>query len=242
MTTGEYLTVARVDDQERTWYEPFDAVVDAASQYNKLDNAKQWKWKLRGVPEYWTYAGSLTIGQIYKVTLTQKPNPGHNDYRDIRTAVPVETVPVGEGPVTSREAQREELQSKHEPYGEEHREPWNGPDVAVPRPNLVPPVEGVVKGHVENIAVRLYIAAVGFDNINIHNLEEIRQLRDRVYHQLTNLPIEPEHFCYTHNEVRAANESGRYAHKQEDVKGGWCWEGTTGTPESTGEPTPEGEA
>ena len=113
------------------------------------------------------------------------------------------------------------------------------PLIATPPTNLFPQPDGVIRGHVENIAVRLWIAEGGDEPFTTTDnaLAAIRQLRDRVYHQLTNMPIAPEHWCYKHETPHHGNEAGVYGHKKEN--GLWCMEAqdAPAAPEATGEPT-----
>ena len=88
------------------------------------------------------------------------------------------------------------------------------------------PVEGVVRGHVENIAVNLFKQVFGdLDEIADGHLEFIRELRDRVYHQLTSKPITPPHYCYEHEKPRIQSKTGAWGHREED---GFCVEGVPG--------------
>ncbi len=125
----------------------------------------------------------------------------------------------------------------HEPYdNEEPERPLTAHDVVHGKPNLYPQPEGVVKGHVENIAVRLYLAYRTNQTIyDEPDLYAIRLLRDRVYHQLTNLPIQPPHWCYIHEQQHNGNDAGVYGHRDGE---GWCMEAQDG-PETNGEPTQE---
>lgn len=111
------------------------------------------------------------------------------------------------------------------------------PTVYAPSSNLVPPVEGVVRGHVENIAVRLYLNIYQLDGVSEIDFGDIRQLRDRVYHQLTNQPIQPLGYCYRCEVACVESRTGKYGHQLPD--GTWCVEGEN-APETNGEPTQEG--
>lgn len=83
-----------------------------------------------------------------------------------------------------------------------------------------PQVEGVVRGHVENIAVQLFLGLAGdITDITDDHLIYIRQLRDRVYHQLTSQPITPIGFCYEHSTARTQTKQGTWVHREGQD---WC--------------------
>ena len=234
------LPVERVDDQGRTWYAPVTWRVNHQSQYNK----SQYDF-LEYKGTYWDAGDTaLTVGESYDLTLTSKPKSGPSAkpgsmYLDIRSAKPVDTMPEPD--------QRDPYPDPPEP-----QRPLTARDIVHGRsednqrtdtlPNLAPPVEGPVKGHVENIAVRIYLAERGIGPFVVGDidLEYIRQLRDRVYRQLTNVPIATEHHCYTHEVPYVGNKAGKYGHRDEDSPTGWCMEAQDDL-ESHGEPTQEEE-
>jgi hypothetical protein len=82
-------------------------------------------------------------------------------------------------------------------------------------------VRGEVRGHVENLAMSLYIANYAVDMLPVHkvsDLHNIRVLRDKVYHQITSQPIAPEHYCYLHEEVRwQSKDTGLWGHIVEGI-------------------------
>ena len=91
------------------------------------------------------------------------------------------------------------------------------------RPNEVIVVEGVVRGHYENLAAQSLLAN-GIPSWTPHDL---RQRRDELYHELHDTPIMPLGYCYDHDQPCQQGKTGKYGHKIED---GWCIDG---------EPAPE---
>ena len=213
----DYLTIKSTDDKGRTWYEPEHLTVKQGSQYNaKRPEHQQYEFhELPG--HYWEWNKfALEPGSIYEVTLTTMPNPGHNDYLDVRSAV-LKTAPENGYP--------------HEPLFDGPL-PQDSPTLAPGAPEASwPQVEGIVKGHVEKIAVRLYVALFPDASPNIDNtgLAFIRGLRDRVYHQLTNQPIAPVGYCYIHEQTCKQGKTGAWGHRHEDT---WCIDGGIQEPEA----------
>jgi len=89
-----------------------------------------------------------------------------------------------------------------------------------------PPVEGVVQGHVEKLAMDWFTASFTPAELRQipHNiaLNTIRLMRDELFHDLKSLSIAPTHYCYDHEMSRARAKSGNWGHPLEG--GEWCVE------------------
>ena len=89
-----------------------------------------------------------------------------------------------------------------------------------------PPVEGVVQGHVEKLAMDWFTASFTPAELREipHNiaLNTIRLMRDELFHDLKSLAIAPTHYCYDHEMSRARAKSGNWGHPLEG--GEWCVE------------------
>jgi hypothetical protein len=89
-----------------------------------------------------------------------------------------------------------------------------------------PPVEGVVQGHVEKLAMDWFTASFTPAELRQipHNiaLNTIRLMRDELFHDLKSLSIAPTHYCYDHEMPRARAKSGNWGHPLEG--GEWCVE------------------
>ena len=89
-----------------------------------------------------------------------------------------------------------------------------------------PPVEGVVQGHVEKLAMDWFTASFTPAELREipHNiaLNTIRLMRDELFHDLKSLSIAPTHYCYDHEMSRARAKSGNWGHPLEG--GEWCVE------------------
>jgi hypothetical protein len=89
-----------------------------------------------------------------------------------------------------------------------------------------PPVEGVVQGHVEKLAMDWFTASFTPAELREipHNiaLGTIRLMRDELFHDLKSLSIAPTHYCYDHEMSRARAKSGNWGHPLEG--GEWCVE------------------
>ena len=89
-----------------------------------------------------------------------------------------------------------------------------------------PPVEGVVQGHVEKLAMDWFTASFTPAELRQipHNiaLNTIRLMRDELFHDLKSLAIAPTHYCYDHEMSRARANSGNWGHPLEG--GQWCIE------------------
>jgi len=89
-----------------------------------------------------------------------------------------------------------------------------------------PPVEGVVQGHVEKLAMDWFTASFTPAELRQipHNiaLNTIRLMRDELFHDLKSLAIAPTHYCYDHEMSRARAKSGNWGHPLEG--GEWCVE------------------
>ena len=89
-----------------------------------------------------------------------------------------------------------------------------------------PPVEGVVQGHVEKLAMDWFTASFTPEELRQipHNiaLNTIRLMRDELFHDLKSLSIAPTHYCYDHEMSRARAKSGNWGHPLEG--GEWCVE------------------
>ena len=100
-------------------------------------------------------------------------------------------------------------------------------------------VEGVVQGHLEKLAVDLYIAegVDTFRNDGLPDYLRIREIRDGFFHHVTEHSIMPQHWCYTHDVAMNKGNTGyghRATHDQlerheghalSDGVTGWCIEG-----------------
>ena len=89
-----------------------------------------------------------------------------------------------------------------------------------------PPVEGIVQGHVEKLAMAWFTASFTPAELRQipHNiaLNTIRLMRDELFHDLKSLSIAPAHYCYAHEMSRARAKSGNWGHPLEG--GEWCVE------------------
>jgi hypothetical protein len=89
-----------------------------------------------------------------------------------------------------------------------------------------PPVEGIVQGHLEKLAMDWFTASFTPAELRQipHNiaLHTIRLLRDELFHDLKSLAIAPTHYCYEHEMSRARGKSGKWGHPLEG--GQWCIE------------------
>ena len=66
-------------------------------------------------------------------------------------------------------------------------------------------VRGDIQGHLEKLAVDLYIGVMGIslsDNLDQINYQHIRMIRDRLYHNVKDELIRPLYYCYEHGEAR----------------------------------------
>ena len=89
-----------------------------------------------------------------------------------------------------------------------------------------PPVEGIVQGHLEKLAMDWFTASFTPAELRQipHNiaLNTIRLMRDELFHDLKSLAIAPTHYCYDHEMSRARAKSGNWGHPLEG--GEWCVE------------------
>jgi hypothetical protein len=89
-----------------------------------------------------------------------------------------------------------------------------------------PPVEGIVQGHVEKLAMAWFTASFTPAELREipHNiaLQTIRLMRDELFHDLKSLSIAPTHYCYDHEMSRARSSRGNWGHPLEG--GEWCIE------------------
>ena len=91
-----------------------------------------------------------------------------------------------------------------------------------------PPVEGIVQGHVEKLAMDWFIGS--FTPAEVRQvphhivLHTLRLMRDELFWDLKSHAIAPEHYCYDHEMSRAIakNGSGQWGHPLEG--GQWCIE------------------
>ena len=104
--------------------------------------------------------------------------------------------------------------------------PTRGPvtDSGTFKGSSFPPVEGIVQGHVEKLAMDWFTASFTPAELRQipHNiaLNTIRLLRDELFHDLKSLAIAPTHYCYEHEMSRARGKSGKWGHPLEG--GQWC--------------------
>ena len=89
-----------------------------------------------------------------------------------------------------------------------------------------PPVEGVVQGAMEKLAMEWFTASFTPAELRQvpHNIaiQTIRLMRDELFHDLKSLAIAPTHYCYEHEMSRARAKSGNWGHPLEGGK--WCIE------------------
>lgn len=93
------------------------------------------------------------------------------------------------------------------------------------KPNTV---EGVVQGHLENMAVDLYVAQIDYwkhqfkdgpietYTTDAINYQAIREIRDSLFHQVKEEPIQPVGYCYAHETQRKQSPMGTYVHPYTD--------------------------
>ena len=126
-------------------------------------------------------------------------------------------------------------------------EPGGDPDASIPGPEVqkviaqarkpvtdsgkfkgspFPPVEGVVQGAMEKLAMDWFTASFTPAELRQipHNIaiETIRLMRDELFWDLKSLSIAPTHYCYEHEMSRARAKSGNWGHPLEG--GEWCVE------------------
>ena len=89
-----------------------------------------------------------------------------------------------------------------------------------------PPVEGIVQGHVEKLAIAWFTGSftpAELRQIPHHiALHTLRLMRDELFWNLKSHAIAPEHYCYDHEMSRARGKSGGWGHPLEG--GQWCIE------------------
>ena len=89
-----------------------------------------------------------------------------------------------------------------------------------------PPVEGVVQGAMEKLAMDWFTASFTPAELRQvpHNIaiQTIRLMRDELFHDLKSLAIAPIHYCYEHEMSRARAKSGNWGHPL--AGGKWCIE------------------
>tara|TARA_R100000049_G_C1929064_1_gene73155 strand:+ start:127 stop:411 length:285 start_codon:yes stop_codon:yes gene_type:complete len=51
---------------------------------------------------------------------------------------------------------------------------------------------------------------------------QLRALRDRIYHEVVNVPVAPIGYCYTHETACQQGKSLKWGHKTDE---GWCING-----------------
>ena len=226
------LTVESIDQTGRIFFELCQRRVKGTSEFN--DN----QFLFDGLSGFWEWNGpALEMAAWYELQLTAKAKaagprtkPG-SMYLDIRSAAKLDDV-AAEDAANDPGVQLQVAQGT--PATVVFR-----PDLATPAapaapgiPTGFPDVRGEVRGHVENLALRAYIAHVGERGVDMYAtsvLHDIRQLRDRLYHRLTSQPIAPEHYCYIHEEVRwQSSDTGQWEHVADDVV---CVEGGVDAPE-----------
>lgn len=192
------LTVESIDESTgRIRFEPAQRRTRGKSKHNANE------YLFDGLTGFWQWNGEeLEIAQWYDLRLTAKAKPaGPNTnpgamYLDIQAAVKLD------GPTGNATGTADTPATPATPTG------W-------------PDVRGEVRGHVENLAMSLYIANYAVDMLPVHkvsDLHNIRILRDKVYHQITSQPIAPEHYCYLHEEVRwQSKDTGLWGHIVEGI-------------------------
>ena len=118
-------------------------------------------------------------------------------------------------------------------------------------------VEGIVRGHVENLAIQLYIGieGVSMSSVDEVDLFKIRQFRDKVLHELTLMPVKSArwwkfHYCEQHQIERFQSpRSGKWLHRMEGgygvefvtADGGTTYDGCDFIPNPAREPEPKPE-
>jgi hypothetical protein len=95
-----------------------------------------------------------------------------------------------------------------------------------------PDCAGEIQGHLEKLAVELYIGTEDVEGKDYTEIiHEIRLLRDQIFHDLKSHQPAPLHYCYEHEKSRGkSRKTGAWGHPNTD--GSWCieGEGTTAAP------------
>lgn len=206
MTEIVGLTIEGQDDKGRTYYNPVTATVRGVSQYNTN------QYSFAGLPGYWEWQGdwALTKGTTYELKLSSKPKAGPNArpgslYQDIRSAVATDSAPSVQPPQSQREGQE--------------TPPWDDEEGAKHLPGeYKDPVQiRIEKGMAFNAAYTL-LAGI-FSHPTIPNKvpiwenvpAELRQLRDRIYHEVILVPVAPR-WCHKHHQPLQHSTSGKWGH------------------------------
>ena len=88
-----------------------------------------------------------------------------------------------------------------------------------------PDCAGEIQGHLEKLAVELYIGTEDVEGKDYTEIiHEIRLLRDQIFHDLKSHRPAPLHYCYEHEMSRGkSRKTGAWGHPNTD--GSWCVEG-----------------
>ena len=204
------LQIDYTDNTERTFYEPVTKRIIGTSQFR--DN----QFRIDGVGGFWEEGRdvNVTVGNTYELTLTSKPiPPGPNTkpgsmYLDIREA---KSVP------------DEESDDEPPPF-EFHIPDPRGYNAPATRPEPVPkgpPPKDAIQTRIEigmafNAAYTLL--ANHDDWITDAGIEQnIRSLRDQLYHQVILKPVEQPGYCYAHEtQARLSSKYGTWFHQLPD--------------------------
>ena len=114
------------------------------------------------------------------------------------------------------------------------------PEIPGFNPSPFPECAGEIQGHLEKLAVELYVGTEDFGDKDYDEIIlDIRRLRDQLFHGLKTYPPAPLHYCYRHERSRdRSKKSGMWGHPTTD--GSWCLEGGTPTPDPKPDLSPEG--
>ena len=88
-----------------------------------------------------------------------------------------------------------------------------------------PDCAGEIQGHLEKLAVELYIGTEDVEGKDYTEIiYDIRRLRDQIFHDLKSHRPAPLHYCYEHEMSRGkSRKTGAWGHPNTD--GSWCIEG-----------------
>ena len=184
---------------EKQYFEPVIRQCKGGSKFNDKKDAEQQQFQFENLDDYWTIGRNPAParGQWYSLELSTKP-ADKGMWRDI---VRIEAV---DGPAAQQSASQSQqdvdelFAGKPEPEQEQRRPPPPVDDVDV----------RIRKGQAANMAVAL-IAAQGCDG---EAVVEVRLLRDRIFHEVLDVPVAPLHYCYEHEKARKPSPGGTWVH------------------------------
>ena len=114
------------------------------------------------------------------------------------------------------------------------------PEIHGYHPLPFPDCAGEIQGHLEKLAVELYIGTEDFGDKDYGEIiHEIRLLRDQMFHDLKSHQPAPPHYCYDHEKSRGkSRKTGAWGHPNTD--GSWCIEGEGTTAAQAPDLSPDG--